>query len=417
MSRIGLFPFLGRGHLNPLAALGRKLVAQGHSVVTFHLLMAYAAIKRAGLEFCRIDNNDSPATVYTPTSRNHGPRWLGTRDVVFSQIERVLREAPKAIESNKIEFMLVDQSDLAAGTVAEALGIPFVSISCAPPLLLNSDVPLSYFDWGGSLSIVSRAKTFASNVFVRNVTASLIKKINQYRHSVHLDTLTDLNDTLSKTAIITQIPRSFDFPRRHLPPHFFYTGPFRDAREDCVIKFPWSLLTGKPVIFASLGTVHNNNPHAFRIMADACKELDVQLVISLGGGALLPEGLTDLPGNPLVVEFAPQRELMKHAILVINCAGLNTTFDAMAAGIPIVAVPIAEDQPGVAARIQRAGIGRVVPFKNLTTATLRGAVKEVLGNPRYREKALEFQQQFAQIDGVDAAADIVQKCIQKHARS
>jgi len=406
MSRIGIFPFLGRGHLNPLAALGRKLAQEGHSVTVFHLLMARPAIKRAGLQFCRIDVNDPPDTVHVPSVKPGQPRWAATRDVVSSQIKRVLREGPKSVEANHIEFMIIDQSDLAAGSVADALGIPFASVGCAPPLFMDPNVPLSYFGWGGSTSIVTKIKTYASNLAVRRVTEPLIKAINVFRRTNKLETLVDLGDTLSKRAVITQIPKFFDLPRRTYPPQLFYTGPFRDAYEDCMVKFPWDRLNGKPIVFASLGTVHNNDPKPFRTMAEACAQLDVQLVISLGGGSLLPETLDGLAGRPIIVEYAPQRELLKKAVLAINCAGLNTTLDAIAAGVPLVAIPIAEDQPGVAARISRAGVGTIVPLRHLATSTLRSAIDTVLGRAEYNNNVKQLATRFNQIDGVAEAVSI-----------
>jgi len=47
----------------------------------------------------------------------------------------------------------------------------------------------------------------------------------------------------------------------------------------------------------------------FYCIAAACDQLDVQLVLSHGGG-MNAEAVEGLPGSPLVVEYAPQLELL-----------------------------------------------------------------------------------------------------------
>ena len=62
--------------------------------------------------------------------------------------------------------------------------------------------------------------------------------------------------------------------------------------------------------------MQNRQVGIFKGIAQACKNFDVQLVISLGGGLEL-ESLPPLPGNPLVVSYAPQLEILKKATLII----------------------------------------------------------------------------------------------------
>lgn len=109
-------------------------------------------------------------------------------------------------------------------------------------------------------------------------------------------------------------------------------------------------MTGQPLIYASLGTLQNRLQYVFQYIAQACVGLDAQLIISLGGG-ISPESIPELPGSPLVVGYAPQLELLQKASLVITHAGLNTTIESLSHGVPMVAIPISLDQPGVAARI------------------------------------------------------------------
>lgn len=65
-------------------------------------------------------------------------------------------------------------------------------------------------------------------------------------------------------------------------------------------------------------------------------------------------------GESIVVEFAPQLELLKCAALCITHAGLNTALECLSNGLPMVAIPITNDQPGVAARSEWMGTGEMV---------------------------------------------------------
>ncbi len=111
-------------------------------------------------------------------------------------------------------------------------------------------------------------------------------------------------------------------------------------------------------------------------MAEACSGLDVQLVLAVGGteGSPLPE----LPGIHIVVNYAPQVELLKRAALTITHAGMNTTVQALHFGLPLIAVPLTHDQPAIAARLNRTGAGIVISAKKLTVRAMRKAICLVL---------------------------------------
>src|SRR5580658_8714154 len=70
----------------------------------------------------------------------------------------------------------------------------------------------------------------------------------------------------------------------------------------------------------------------------------------------------------------PQLELLKGAALCITHAGLNTALEALTQGVPMVALPIGYDQPGVAARIVYHGVGESLEIEKLTGEQLLEAM-------------------------------------------
>ena len=110
-----------------------------------------------------------------------------------------------------------------------------------------------------------------------------------------------------------------------------------------------------------------------------------------------------------MVQRAPQLELLQRATLCVTHAGLNTALEALAQGIPLVAIPITNDQPGVAARILASGTGLFLPLAQLNAEALRGLVDEVLRTPSYRERALEMKAAIAKVDGLGMAAELIER--------
>src|SRR5262249_30978216 len=135
--------------------------------------------------------------------------------------------------------------------------------------------------------------------------------------------------------------------------------------------------------------------------------LDLQLVISLGGGQE-PALLGDLPGDPIVVGYAPQLDLIRRSTLTISHGGLNTALESLAQGVPMVVLPVAYDQPGVGARVEWSGVGLSIPVGRLTPDRLRDAVRIVLDDPAYRQRAARLQSSIEAADGLNRAADVIE---------
>lgn len=417
--RLGIFPFVGAGHLNPLCTLGRHLQARGHDVTVFQMPIARAAVKTAGLKFSPIQPlpEEAPSraknaetkgacTWFTPLARS-----FSSVDALHTHAHRVLRRAPDAVRSAGLDALLVDQHDLAAGSVAELLGLPFITISLSPPVYLNDFTPFSAFRWAPGTGYLARVRNHLGNAVVGSMLSPVMSTVNQQRREWGLPELRHVNDVFSKLAIITQLPEALEFPSPHRPAHIFYAGPFHDGEGRAKVDFPWHRLDGRPLIYASMGTILTDMTWIFHIIAEACSTLEVQLVLSLGGGEVLPEDLPPFPGDPVIVHFAPQMEVLRKAKAVITHAGLNTTLESLAQGVPLIAIPIAHDQPGVAARIKRAGAGMVIPLLQLSARRLRQSLRTIIKDPAYSAAALRLQQAFHNANGLEYATQLVERVL------
>ena len=75
----------------------------------------------------------------------------------------------------------------------------------------------------------------------------------------------------------------------------------------------------------------------------------------------------------------------------------------------MVAIPIAYDQPGIAARIAHHGVGKFMEVEDLTVEGLSHLIQKVLSDPGYRKRAQYFRRVIAETNGLDLAADVIER--------
>jgi len=421
MTKFGLFCPPTIGHLNPACAVALELQRRGHQVVLFSPPDGLAKVAGVGLETWEIG-----ADVFPAGSLDRAFKTLGTLtgsaglkftiDLFKQEAEMLFAQAPGAIKAAGIEVLLVDQISLPLGTVADHLGLPFVTLCNALPVYREPEVPPYSTTWAYAPTFRARLRNRLGNRLVNFLTRGLWQTLVDQRRQWTLPPYRQRNDAYSPLAQLAQLPASFDFPRRQLPPQFHYLGRFQDPSGQEPIAFglppfPFERLEadGRPLIYASLGTLQNQRPEIFELIARACAPLDAQLVISLGSPQAEPVAL---PGDPIVVPFAPHQQLIQRSALVITHAGMNTVLTALGCGVPMLAIPITNEQPGIAARLAHSGAGQFLALKTLDEAALQGTITHLLTTPTYRQRAQALQQDIQAAGGIGRAADILEAVVE-----
>jgi MGT family glycosyltransferase len=374
-----------------------------------------AAVRRNGLDYRAVGASVFPlGTIQDHYAELGALRGVAAlRYLVSYWIRRskmLFAEAPGAVREAGIDLLLVDQAEMAGACVADRLELPFITLSNALVANREPAVPPVFTGWPYATNMLTRLRNDVAYRFQERLTREWLAVHNQQRQQWRLPLYRIFEDSTSSWAHLSQQPSCFDFPRAHLPQQFHYTGPWHDRNARPAVPFPYEKLSGKPLIYASMGTLQNRIHSVFRAIALACEGLEAQLVVSLGGGAT-PEELGALPGNPLVVSYVPQLELLARASLTITHAGLNTALESLSCGVPMVAIPVGNDQPGVAARIKWLGAGEVVPLSQLSAGRLRPLVIKALTNDRYRQRARQLQQEIQKADGVRRAIELIERVL------
>lgn len=400
-------------HMYVAGALGRELIRRGNRVTFIGIPDVEAAIAREQLPFRAIGERTHPAGRLADFRMNlaklEGFRALKLQIGEVAEMNEVLfRELPGVLSEIGANALIADQAEPAAGTVAEHNGMPWATICAAVPMNREPAIPATLRPWPYSENVFAQLRNQMVYRLIDIAVRKIMGGVQRQRAAWKLQPLKDADSAYSPYLQIAQMIAEFDFPRKHLPANFHYTGPF-SRNGSKIVPFPWERLQEGTAVYASLGTMMNRSD-IYRAIAEACARADVQLVLSLGGSGS-PEALGDLPGSPLVVEYAPQQQLLQSVQLCITHGGLNSAQEALLAGVPCVVIPLVGDQPGVAARMVRAGAGVCVPAGEVSAERLYRAIVKVLAMPSHRDSAKRMQALMRQSRGVEQAAELVESIV------
>jgi zeaxanthin glucosyltransferase len=397
-----------------MTTLARALQSRKHDVVFISLPDGEAVVSAAGLTFLPCAVKEFPAGSlnqrFRQRSKLQGEEALRViLQNAAARTEAMLNSLPATLTAAAVDAVVLDTVLFYTELVPMSLGMPYAHVANALHFDYSGYTPLCFYDWPHETTPAALARNRKGVESFLEMLAPTIAIGRAYAKRVGLDVDWDNpSATISKLAWITQAPRAFDFESSHRPPQFHHSGPFHDGAGRIDVDFPWQRLTGEALIYASMGTLQNGLENVFRAIAEAVTlHRDVQLVLSVGNH-LDPEQIGPLPTNTILVRHAPQLELLKRASVCITHAGLNTVLEALAQGVPLVAIPVTVDQPGVAARIADKKTGVVTSLDQLTADHLSTLLNEVLNDSTYRDNARKLQKAIAEANGLSVAADLVE---------
>jgi zeaxanthin glucosyltransferase len=421
--KIGFISMPLTGHINPMTALARKLQSRGHEVVFIGVPDVGPYARAAGLNFVSYCDEELPlgscASVVAPAAKLHGmetTRW--TIQVAGRALFQLASQhLPRVIAETGIEALVIDTIHMYLEVIPMSLGIPHAHVWA----ILNID-----FSGTTLPSVISGRHEDTPEARTRNIEElkksdnaffGIVQELGEeYTEKIGLEfDWSDPPATVSRhaAAVVSQTPKEFDLPGIPWPSNFHYAGPFFDEEGREQVAFPWEKLDGRPLVYASLGTLVNGLDTIYKTILPAVGRLpEIQVVLSKGHNIELAD-LGPIPSNVIVVDKAPQLELLKLSVLCICHAGLNTALESLAAGVPMIAVPIAYDQFGVANRIAYHGVGEFFEVDHLNVDDLYESIKKVLHTPAYIEKAQYFKNVIETRRGLDVAAEAIESAFKQ----
>ena len=207
------------GHLNPMAVLGRSLQSRGHCVSVFQIPELEPSVRAQGLGFHPIGIAEAH-TLRNRITRMTELAGLGSlRFAVESSrliADLLCQELPSAFQSAGIDLALVDQNEPAAGSVAEHLELPFISVCPSLPLNREPSIPPPFVPWPYSSGAGALVRNWIGYRGADWLIAPINSTINKYRQEWGLPPLRQPDDSFSRVAQLCQMTADFDFPRTRL---------------------------------------------------------------------------------------------------------------------------------------------------------------------------------------------------------
>jgi len=207
--------------------------------------------------------------------------------------------------------------------------------------------------------------------------------------------------------VVVLTSQAFDFPSTKLPDNVVYAGP-EIGDPDWVEQWesPWPDNDVRPLVLVGFSTTFQDQTAALSRVIAALGTLDVRAVVTAGPS--IDMAALALAANVHVCRSAPHNQLLSEASAVVTHCGHGTVIRTLAAGVPMVCMPMGRDQNDNAARVtaRQAGV-RISP--KASVGAIRRAVIEVLENPAYYEGAKKLGKRVAEDAGRSLAVEILEE--------
>jgi UDP:flavonoid glycosyltransferase YjiC (YdhE family) len=401
MRRFFLATFGDPGHAFPMLALGSRLVQRGHSV-TFETWERWRShVEGAGMTFAA-----APEYPVFPTL-----------DRPLKPYEAVVRATPQtrqAVVAAQPDVIVHDVLTLAPALAGELEGIAVATLvphlypapsPGSPPYALGARLPRT---------VVGRALWRALEPPVARGLERGRRELNDTRARLGLPPLERLLGGISERLCIVGTFPQLEYPRRW-PPHTHVVGPLLWEPPYHDVEPPEGT---DPLVLVAPSTAHDTEQrllHAAlaglaseRVRVLAARNRWPEGGASPDAGALRAHGAERVPANARLVDWISYTRTMPRCALVITHAGHGTLARALTCGCPVVAVPHSGDMGENAARADWAGVGVRLPWRFLTPATLRLAVRRALTERARSERGAELARWAASNDAPAHAADLLE---------
>ena len=325
--------------------------------------------------------------------------------------DNLCRHLPEILLRERADAVIADQMEPAGGLVARHLRLPYLSLASALPLERDERIPPPYLDWPYAKDEPGIRRNRGGEMVSRLLLSSQRRMIRLWAERFGLEELETLEDCLSPLGTIAQMPQALDYPRAQAERPFLQVGAIRDPKggEEVTLEID----PQRPFVFMSLGTLQGHRISLFKAVARACRQLDAQLLVAHCG--CLNAAQAARIDATWVTDFVPQREVLARADICVTHGGQNTVLDALGAGTPMLVIPIAFDQPGIASRVVHHHAGLKLSPRFLTPGKAGRALKTLLQDPSYSRSARSLGTQL-QSDGLALACAQIERLLNQNVR-
>jgi MGT family glycosyltransferase len=418
----------GAGHLNPLLAIGRFLVDEGHEIAVLTTTTSRDRVERIGARFYSFSGqaDKNPRDLVSGDELKNIPPGLQWLRVAMERLfVGTIPDQYLGLQQALLDFSadMIIGDDMIYGVIPMLLG----PRSKRPPVILCGTSILHWPrsdgapNFAGLLPATTPAQReeYAAiarehdKVIYEPVMVALNKTLKSYGVGPVSGNMIELVVELADAFIQLTVP-SFEYPR-DVPAPVTFVGALPIIPNQVPLP-PWAaeLDGSRKVVLVTQGTVAN---HDFSLLiapalAGLANEPDVLVVVTAGGRAI-EELPGPIPANVRAASYLPFEWLLPRVDVIVTNGGYGSVNQAMSFGIPLVTAGLTEDKADVNARVAWSGVGINLATNNPTPQAVREAVRSVLDNSDYRSLASAMADDFRAIDTRSEILRIVNQVSQR----
>lgn len=382
----------GGGVLPPELGVARRLIARGHSVRVLADPTAAAEALAAGCGFTpwttapHITVRGEQGAIIRDWESANPVRML--HDYMDSFLAgptpRWLADIEAELDARPVDGLLVDFAIPAAGIAAEARGLPFVTLMPNCWIVPTKGIPPMGPGWQPATNPLSRAREVAARAVMRRMFDRALPPLNAARAERGLAPRASALDLMAGANTLVLTSPAFDFGSPAIPASVHYAGPVLDDPSWAQPwSPPWPADDTRPLVLVGLSSTFQNQVGVLDSVVAGLATLPVRALVTLGP-ALDPSQVRGRSGvgDVRIVSSAPHGAVLRGTAAVVTHGGHGTLMKALAAGVPVVVLPMGRDQNDSAARVVHRGAGiRLKPTAK--PAAVAAAVRTVLAEPGY----------------------------------
>lgn len=371
------------GHSNPTMGLAKELVKSGHHVSYIHSYEWQQRVLDTGSQFIP---------------------YLGTTPKKYRKMElnywRIAYDTVKA-ELPQYDVLIYEVLFFPGKSLADELEKP--SIRLFSTFALNTNI-LREFGLTGGLYVTA---LFKYRLLYKIVSALVSKSFNLKEK----DIVRELTENCPDKNFIYTI-REFQIENENFPEmQYHFIGPSLSSRKETSGNINFEK-TRHPVIYISMGTMINHSIKFYNKCFEAFGNKNLTVIISLGH-SIKKEDFSQIPQNIQLYSFVPQLEVLKNCDLFITHGGMNSVNEAIYFGVPMLVLPVGNDQPAVAKRVEELGLGKKLNAKTLSAQTLYNESVNIIAKSDGQTVFEEFQRKSQNAGGNKLAAQIITEYMKK----
>lgn len=416
---VSAMPFTG--HVTPMRAVARELVARGHRVRFYTGEIFRRQVESSGAALVPwhnapdFDENDLQATFPRLVGKKGlGQLLINVEDVFINTVPAQIDDLDAEWEREPWDVIVGDEMSIGVALYAQRHERPWGTVAVLPLNLVGTQGPPSGLGLTPGRNPLTKLRDAllraAVPLFSRRLDAALARACAEA--GLAPSTLTLDRIAFSPQLIVASGAPILDYGRTDRPPHLHFVGQLTAASSSSsgpAADLPdwWGDLHGRRVVHITQGTQNIDPDDLIRPALEALSGQDV-VVVAVTGVPGRDELPFPVPANARVAGFIPYGALLPIVDTVITNGGWGGTLAALCHGIPLVIAGGDLDKPEIAALVAWAGAGVNLKTGTPTTARVASGFDRVSRDPAYRDGAARVSRELAALGGAPRAAELLE---------